>query len=236
MAESDIMKVLNHSFSPPARARCALDVFRADARGVAATEFAIILPVMLTLYLGCAEITKGVMASRKVNLATRAVSDLIAQQPSGTPVDQTTLTNTFNAAKSILAPYSTGTLKITLSGVQAQSKTDGTCCDAKVKWTVVNNGGAARSCTGFLSQVSDTTAPTASNIPKNLVAPTATTTARPFIVVADVKYTYSPGFGHGIMKWNIGSVLNMGSTSYMPPRAASDLSLSGTPTGATICP
>jgi len=36
MAESDIMKVLNHSVSPPARARCALDVFRADARGVAA--------------------------------------------------------------------------------------------------------------------------------------------------------------------------------------------------------
>lgn len=230
------MKNSGAFLSENAPARCALDVFRADSRGIAATEFAIILPVMLTLYLGCAEITKGVMASRKVNLATRAISDLIAQQPSGTPIDQTTLTNTFNAAKAILAPYSTGALKMTLSGVQAQSKTNGTCCDAKVKWTVVDNGGVARSCTAFLTQVSDTTAPAPSNIPQNLVAPNAGTTARPFIVVADVKYTYSPGFGHGLMHWNVGSILNMGSTAYMPPRAASDLTLSGTPTGATVCP
>lgn len=210
---------------------------RDDAGGIAATEFALILPVMLTLYLGCAEITKGVMASRKVNLAARAMSDLVAQQASGVALDNTTLTNVFNASKSILSPYSTTALKMTISGVQAQTKTDGTCCTAKVKWTVVNNGGTARSCTGSLTLVSNTTAPAPTNIPQDLVAPTATTTARPFIVVADVKYTYEPGFGHALMKWNVGAILNMGSTSYMPPRVASTLSLSTTtPTGATICP
>ena len=209
---------------------------RRDSRGVAATEFALILPFMLTLYFGCAEITKGVMASRKVNLAARAMSDLVAQQASGVPVDNTTLQNVFTASRQILSPYSTSTLKMTISGVQAQTKTDNTCCDAKVKWTVVYNSGSARNCTGFLTLVSDTTAPAATNIPTNLVAPTPSSSARPFIVVSDVKYTYQPGFGHGLMQWNNGALLNMNSTSYMPPRAASSITLSGTPTGATVCP
>lgn len=230
------MKVSNLHFLAQ-RLRCAAQRARDDASGIAATEFALILPVMLTLYLGCAEITKGVMASRKVNLAARAMSDLVAQQASGVALDNATLTNVFNASKSILSPYSTTALKMTISGVQAQSKTDGTCCDAKVKWTVVNNSGTARSCTGFLTQVSNTTPPASTNIPQDLVAPSTTTTARPFIVVADVKYTYSPGFGHGLMQWNVSALLNMGSTSYMPPRVASSLSLSTTtPTGATVCP
>lgn len=209
---------------------------RGDSRGVAATEFALILPFMLTLYFGCAEITKGVMASRKVNLAARAMSDLIAQQASGVAVDNTTLQNVFTASRQILSPYSTSTLKMTISGVQAQTKTDNTCCDAKVKWTVVYNSGTARNCTGFLTLVSDTTAPAATNIPQNLIAPSPSTSARPFIVVSDVKYTYQPGFGHGLMQWNNGAMLNMSSTSYMPPRSASSITLSGTPSGATVCP
>lgn len=230
------MKVSNLQFLAH-RLRSAALRARDDANGIAATEFALILPVMLTLYLGCAEITKGVMASRKVNLAARAMSDLVAQQASGVALDNATLTNVFNASKSILSPYSTTKLKMTLSGVQAQSKADGTCCDAKVKWTIINNGGTARSCTGFLTQVSNTTPPAPTNIPQDLVAPSTTTTARPFIVVADVKYTYEPGFGHGLMQWNVSALLNMGSTSYMPPRVASSLSLSTTtPTGATVCP
>ena len=46
-----------------------------DDRGVAAVEFAIILPVMLGLYLSTVVTTKAYMATRKVALVARALAD-----------------------------------------------------------------------------------------------------------------------------------------------------------------
>ena len=55
------------------RARCMVlglrrrfDALRLDARGIAAVEFAFVLPIMLTLYLGCVEVTQGVIANRQI--------------------------------------------------------------------------------------------------------------------------------------------------------------------------
>lgn len=43
-----------------------------DRRGVAMVEFALILPVMLVLYLGGAQLQDGIACNRKVTIATRA--------------------------------------------------------------------------------------------------------------------------------------------------------------------
>ena len=48
-------------------------------RGVAAVEFAFVLPVMLTAYFGIVEIGQGVMTDRKVTQLTRALGDLASQ-------------------------------------------------------------------------------------------------------------------------------------------------------------
>jgi Flp pilus assembly protein TadG len=50
--------------------------FARDRRGVSAVEFAFIAPVMIGLYLGCAEISDGVAADRKVSLVAGALSNL----------------------------------------------------------------------------------------------------------------------------------------------------------------
>src|SRR5262245_44457481 len=50
-----------------------------DQRGVSAVEFAMLLPLMLTLYLGAVEISQAVAVDRKVTLAARSVADLVAQ-------------------------------------------------------------------------------------------------------------------------------------------------------------
>ena len=52
---------------------------REDERGVSAVEFAMLLPLMLTLYLGGVEVSQGVSIDRKVTLTARTVADLVAQ-------------------------------------------------------------------------------------------------------------------------------------------------------------
>lgn len=59
-----------------ARLRAAL----ADRSGLAATEFALILPIMVLLFFGMLEISDAMMANRRVATATNALTDLIAQE------------------------------------------------------------------------------------------------------------------------------------------------------------
>ena len=56
-----------------------LSRFARDRRGVSAVEFAFIAPVMIGLYFGCAEISDGVAADRKVSLIAGALANLAAQ-------------------------------------------------------------------------------------------------------------------------------------------------------------
>ena len=44
-----------------------------DERGVSAVEFAMLLPLMLTLYLGAVEVSQGVGADRKATLTARTI-------------------------------------------------------------------------------------------------------------------------------------------------------------------
>lgn len=75
-----------------------------DCRGVAAVEFAIIVPLMLTLFFGLVEFSNGVAVDRKVSLMARTLSDLTSQSLSVSDLD---LTNFNTVAKAILTPYST---------------------------------------------------------------------------------------------------------------------------------
>ena len=71
---------------PPA---AALARFAQDRRGVSAVEFAMLLPLMVTLYLGTVEISQGVGIDRKVTLTTRTVADLASQVSSINNSDMT---------------------------------------------------------------------------------------------------------------------------------------------------
>jgi Flp pilus assembly protein TadG len=56
-----------------------LGVFRRNPRGVAAVEFALILPVGLALFAGAVVLGDAIAIDRKVTLTTRAVTDLVTQ-------------------------------------------------------------------------------------------------------------------------------------------------------------
>jgi Flp pilus assembly protein TadG len=89
--------------------------FARDQRGVSLIEFAMLLPLMLTLFIGAAEISNAVSIDRKVSIAARSVADLTAQVTSITDVDRD---NIFAAAKQVAYPFPDTKLKIKLSSVK----------------------------------------------------------------------------------------------------------------------
>jgi Flp pilus assembly protein TadG len=52
---------------------------RRDRRGLAAVEFALVVPLMLVLFFGALEFSSGVAVDRKVTLVARTLSDLTTQ-------------------------------------------------------------------------------------------------------------------------------------------------------------
>src|SRR5215213_10159946 len=81
-----------------ARARRPLHRFLRDKRGVSAVEFAMLLPLMVTLYIGGVEVSQAIAVDRKVTLVARTLGDLVAQS---TSVNAADMTNILNAASTV---------------------------------------------------------------------------------------------------------------------------------------
>src|SRR3954454_23698986 len=88
--------------------------FASDCRGVAATEFVMIVPLMLTMFFGVVEFSSGVAVDRKVTLVARTLSDLTSQSPAS-GVSDSDLTNFFTASVAIFTPYSASPTQATLT-------------------------------------------------------------------------------------------------------------------------
>ncbi len=107
--------------------------FTRDQRGVSAVEFAILLPLMLTMYLGGVEVSQAVSADRKTTLVAHTVGDLVAQASNVTTAD---VTNVLNAGAAVAYPFSSANLKTTVTAVCI----DSTGTIATVLWSQTLNG------------------------------------------------------------------------------------------------
>src|SRR5436309_8286042 len=94
-----------------------------DERGVSAVEFAMLLPLMLTLYLGAVEISQGVAIDRKVTLTAHTVADLASQVAN---LDSNGMNNVLNAAAQVIMPYDATKMKVTLSQVNIDANSNAT--------------------------------------------------------------------------------------------------------------
>jgi Flp pilus assembly protein TadG len=140
-----------------------------DQRGLAAIEFAMLLPLMLTLYLGGVELSQAISVDRKVTLTSRAVADLVAQS---TSVNNAEMTNILNAATAVAAPFATSNLRVTVSSINVDSA--GT---AKISWSDTYNGTAR-------AVNSSVTLPSALQIPNTS------------LIWGEVSYAYTPTIGY----------------------------------------
>ena len=143
--------------------------FARDERGVSAVEFAMILPLMLTLYLGGVEVSQGVSIDRKVTLTARTVTDLVSQVSS---INNAGTTAVLGASASVLAPYPVDKATVTVSVIKIDANSQVT-----VTWSETLNG--TKRATG--STVT---------IPPALVVPNTS------LVWSEVSYAYKPVVGY----------------------------------------
>lgn len=114
--------------------------FARDARGVAAVEFALILPILLLLYLGTVEASSLITVDRRINTISGTVGDLVSRwNPDDEEIPLSTLNDYFKASEAIAYPYPTTALKQAVSFVEVAS--DGS---TKVLWSCGYNGGTKR--------------------------------------------------------------------------------------------
>lgn len=171
------------------RMRKLLGRFGGDRRGVSAVEFALLAPVMITLYFGSVEISEGVAADRKVSLTAAALANLAAQ---ATTISAADMTNILNAASAIIAPYDSGKLKITVSCLDIDANKTAT-----VKWSQTRNG-VVRA-TGSTYTFDASTAPL--------------DVAKSQLILAEASYDYTPVVGMVIT-----GTLTLSDRMFMSPR------------------
>ena len=154
-----------------ARTRRPIRRFLRDKRGISAVEFAMLLPLMITLYLGGVEVSQAVAVDRKVTLISRSLGDLVAQ---ATTVTNAEMTNILAATAAIIVPYVDAKLKITVSSVVIDAQGV-----AKIAWSDTKNG-------------------TARAVGSTVTLPAALNTASTSLIWAESQYAYTPVIGYVI--------------------------------------
>ena len=115
------------------RWRSLIPSFASDKRGVAAVEFALILPFMAVLYFGSIEVSLMISADRKVTQTASALADLVARTDE---MDTAQMNDVFNAATALFTPYSASTAQMRVT-----SFVDSGGGVAKVAWSKGRNAG-----------------------------------------------------------------------------------------------
>lgn len=165
----------------------------ADKAGVSAIEFAFILPVMLTLFLGSVEMSTALTVNRRVVSVASSAADLTAQVKT---VNCPDITDIFNAASSILAPYSITPLRIVLSSIKADATNQ-----TKIAWSKANSGSGR-------------------SVGSNFAVPAGLTQAGSSVILSEVTYTYTPDVSVPFLS---AATIPMTGTFYLRPRQSPEV-------------
>ncbi len=122
------LKSLAEAFSPARNKAALVSLVRRgkrDKNGVAAVEFAFVLPLLVTFFLGLVESSQGFMASRKNGMLARTLGDLASQ---ATAIDNTERDNIFGAAQAVMSPFNTMPNGMSIASVVVDSTNRATVC------------------------------------------------------------------------------------------------------------
>lgn len=179
----------------------ALARFSKARDGVAAVEFALLAPLLVTMMLGSIEITHSLWASGKLNQATDSVNDLISRTAN---LDTGSFNNLLAAAPLILKPYPQNDLKMIVTSAIGCLQ-DATDPDSDMTYYVLWSKGWKNGATIASPHAVDSLF---SKQPDSLKLADGET-----LIVTEGTYTYEPRIAR-----KIGSEIPMDSIAYNQPR------------------
>lgn len=129
----------------------SIESFSRNRSGIAATEFALILPLLVAIFFGMLEISDAMMAGRRVQTAVNSLSDLVAQERDVTTGE---LDDIIVGVNRMLAPTpgSSATLRVTSVVVNP-----GVPGQLIVRWSRDNSGATPYAANSVFTKVSDPT-------------------------------------------------------------------------------
>lgn len=173
-----------------------------DRTGVAAVEFALILPLLLILLIGMAETTSALSFKRKLSQTAFSVADLVSQSSS---VSSSDITDLMTAADAIMEPFSSDGMTVVIASVTFDAKSKPT-----VDWSVNQDGGT----------------PWSKGSTPPVTIPAGVTKASTTIIIGRAEAAYTLMFGN--MLQNIfprAANISMSDTYFLLPRLSDSVTL-----------
>jgi Flp pilus assembly protein TadG len=141
--------------------------FAKSNRGVAAIEFAAIVPVLSIIFLASFDGGRAIAAYMKVRAATYALASITNQYSTMAASDMTAV---LAATSVVMAPYNSGTPAVTVSQIKISGGS------ATIEWSATQGG-------------------TARTVGTSISPPSAISVNGSYLIFAEVSYTYTPLFG-----------------------------------------
>lgn len=187
--------------SLPTRPRRRRSIF-GDTRAAAAVEFALLLPLMVTIFIGGNEISIALSIFRKVGHTSSTLGDLVAQVST---ISSSDMTDVMSASSSVMTPWPSSGTKMIISAVKYTTSNGNKVC-----WSAAQNDSAW----------------TAGSAPP-ITIPTGMIADGEEVIVTRVRYSYTSVFS-SVMKdiWGTGAI-TLEDISYFRPRLSSTVVYNG---------
>lgn len=191
-------------------ARCSVRDFVADSRALAATEFAVIVPLMLVMFFGTVEFSSAVAIDRKVTLIARTLSDLTSQSTTLTDSD---MQNAFTASISIIMPYDATLVKGSISQIYIDANSIAT-----VQWSKAGTIASGATQATLATSARKAGDKVTGELPSTLLIPLT------YLILSEASYIYQPSVGY-VLK----SSIPLSDLSYTRPRQVTCVPYNGVP-------
>ncbi|MCU0820742.1 MAG: pilus assembly protein [Beijerinckiaceae bacterium] len=202
------------------QASLVLRRFRKSRSGVAATEFALMVPAMMMIWVGMVVATDALTADKKVTLLTRTLADMTTQMQA---VSQADMDSIFQATEAVMWPQPAERLgmRVTSFDIDGASK-------VFVDWSVTPSNAALRGSFTPLARCSSST-----------VVPAGLRIARTSIIYAEVTMRYQASVASQVVDQMFkgaasGGEMPLGDRLFMRSRQANKVQFNPAPAGP--CP
>lgn len=203
-----------------ARLRRHLTAFARERRGVAAVEFALMVPAMFMVWIGMVVTTDALTSDKKVTLLARTLADMTTQMLA---VSQSDLDSIFQATESVMWPKPADKLGMRVTAIDIDA--NGV---AFVDWSAVPSNGLLKGSFSALARCSKF-----KQIPAGIAVP------RTSVVYAEVEMKYQASVATQIVDElfkgsALAGELPLSESLYMRPRQSSKVQFNPPPSG--LCP